>query len=186
MKIKDSKKKIISLIILILLLLLIPIVCVTCRFGKGSASADRVGKTPSSGVSSQPSSLNDNGSALPGGYTSKSRQEILSELQKKQVTVTDRVSAQISFPNGTKGTKGSWVVENPSTNKVIMQCEVVLDGKTVAESTPIYPGQHIENITLSQPVSPGAYDVTAIIDYFSLDTKTNIGKVGYQIKLTVS
>jgi hypothetical protein len=185
MKDKDSKKikKVIALIILILLLLLIPIICVTCRYSKGRFDGNS-GKTPSSNAA--PSSLNDNGSALPGGYTPKSRAEIMSELQSEQVTVTDRVSAQITFPNGGKGTKGSWVVENPATNKVVEQCEVVLNGKTVAESALIYPGQHIETITLSQRVNSGTYDVTATIEYYSLDTKTNLGRAGYRIKLTVS
>jgi hypothetical protein len=38
-----------------------------------------------------------------GSSSTPSRQEILSRLQKQEVTVTDKVSAQASFPSGAKG-----------------------------------------------------------------------------------
>jgi cell division protein YceG involved in septum cleavage len=180
---KLTKRKKLLLALLILLLIIIGLVSF---FITGAARANGGSPSPSSQSNPGSSSLVNNGSALPGGYTPKSRQEILSELQKEQVVVTDKVSAQISFPSGAKGAVGSWVVENPATNKVIEQCDVVLNGKTVAESVPINPGQHIESITLSQKVAPGTYDVTATINYYSTSTKELLGKAGYRIKLTVS
>jgi hypothetical protein len=51
---------------------------------------------------------------------------------------------------------------------------------------PIYPGQHIEQITLSQKVAPGTYDVIANIKYYSTDTKSLLGQADYRLKLTVS
>lgn len=142
---------------------------------------------PSSSVpSSSAPSLDDTGSAEPGSGSTPSRQDILSRLQKQEVTVTDKVSAQSSFPNGAKGSTGTWEVENPSSNTVIMQCEIVLDGKTIAKSAPIYPGQHIDGLTLSQPVSPGNYNVTATIRYYSKDTKAYLGMADYKIHLSIS
>ena len=51
-------------------------------------------------------SLNDTGSAEPGSGSTPSRQEILSRLQKQEVTVTDKVSTQASFSSGSKGSAG--------------------------------------------------------------------------------
>nr|WP_319489352.1 hypothetical protein [uncultured Caproiciproducens sp.] len=131
-------------------------------------------------------SLDDTGSAKPGSGSTPSRQEILSRLQKQEVTVTDKVSAQASFSSGAKGSTGTWEVENPSSNSVIMQCEIVLNGETIAKSTPIYPGQHIDGLTLSHQVSPGNYSVTATILYYSKDTKAYLGMADYKIRLSVS
>jgi cell division protein YceG involved in septum cleavage len=183
---KKSKLSMRKRLLLALLILLLIIIGLVSFFITGAARANGGSPSPSSRSTPGSSSLVNNGSALPGGYTPKSRQEILSELQKEQVIVTDRLSVQISFPSGASGTAGTWVVENPATNKVIEQCEVVLNGKTVAESVPIDPGQHIDSITLSQKVAPGTYDVTATINYYSTDTKSLLGKAGYRIKLTVS
>jgi hypothetical protein len=142
---------------------------------------------PSSSVpSSSAPSLDDTGSAKPGSSSTPTRQEILSRLQKQEVTVTDKVSAQASFSNGSKGSAGTWEVENPSSNTVIMQCEIVLDGESVAESAPIYPGQHIDGLTLSRQVSSGDYSVTATIRYYSKDTKSYLGMADYKIRLSVS
>lgn len=142
---------------------------------------------PSSSVpSSSAPSLDDTGSAEPGSSSAPSRQEILSRLKKQEVTVTDKVSVQASFPNGSKGTSGTWEVENPSSNTVIMQCEIVLSGETVAQSAPIYPGQHIDGLNLSRPVSSGNYSVTATIRYYNKDTKAYLGMADYKIHLSVS
>jgi hypothetical protein len=181
---KNKKRK--RMLMIILIILLIAIIGITFSFCHAGANQNGGGPSPSSQSDPGSSSLDNNGSALPGSYTPKSRQEILAELQKEQVVVTDKVSAQVSFPSGVKGTVGSWVVENPSSNKVIEQCDIVLNGKTVAESAPINPGQHIEAITLSQKVAPGTYDVTATINYYSTSAKALLGKAGYRIKLTVS
>jgi hypothetical protein len=142
---------------------------------------------PSSSVpSSSAPSLEDTGSAEPGSSSTPSRQEILSRLQKQEVTVTDKVSAQAFFSSGAKGGTGIWEVENPSSNTVIMQCEIVLDGETIAKSAPIYPGQHIDGLTLSRQVSSGNYSVTATIRYYNKDTKAYLGMADYKIRLSVS
>ncbi len=85
-----------------------------------------------------------------------------------------------------KGSTGTWEVENPSSNTVIMQCEIVLDGETVAKSAPIYPGQHIDGLTLFQPISTGSYSVTAAIKYYNKTTKAYLGMADYKIHLSVS
>ena len=183
---EDEKRKrkwpyILAILLLLLLLLLLLRSCgnqrpYPCPNPPPSCS------TPSSSAPS----LDDTGSAEPGSSSTPSRQEILSRLQKQEVTVTDKVSAQASFPNGSKGTSGTWEVENPSSNTVIMQCEIVLDGETVAQSAPIYPGQHIDGLTLSRPVSSGSYSVTATIKYYNKTTKAYLGMADYKIRLSVS
>lgn len=179
-KAKNKKqKRILMIVLFILLLVAIGITFSFCHAGTPNGS-------PSPSSQSAPSSLDDNGNALPGGYVPKSRQEILSELREKEVVVTDKVSEQIAFSSGGKGTVGTWAVENPASNKVIEQCAVILNGQTVATSVPIYPGQHIEQITLSQKVAPGTYDVIANIKYYSTDTKSLLGQADYRLKLTVS
>lgn len=176
-----KRKRVLLIILLILLLAIIGITFSFCHAGTPNGG----GPSPSS-QSAPSSSLDDNGNALPGGYVPKSRQEILSELREEEVVVTDKVSEQIAFPSGIKGAVGTWTVENPASNKVIEQCAVILNGQTVAESVPIYPGQHIEQITLSQKVAPGTYDVIANIKYYSTDTKSLLGQTDYRLKLTVS
>ena len=187
---KDEEEKrrrkwpyIMLLILLLLLFLLLTHSCGQHYPGPGPSPS------PSSSESSNTSpssSLDDSGSALPGSSSSPSRQEILSQLQKQQVTVTDKVSSQISFPGGSTGSAGICEVENQPSNSVIMQCEIVLNGKTVAKSVPIYPGQHIDSITLSQPVTPGNYNVTATIKYYNKTTKEYLGMTDYGIHMSVS
>jgi hypothetical protein len=172
--------------IMLLILLLLLFLLLTHSCGQHYPGP---GPSPSSSESSNTSpssSLDDSGSALPGSSSSPSRQEILSQLQKQQVTVTDKVSSQISFPGGSTGSTGIWEVENQPSNSVIMQCEIVLNGKTVAKSVPIYPGQHIDSITLSQPVTPGNYNVTATIKYYNKTTKAYLGMADYGIHMSVS
>jgi hypothetical protein len=183
---KEKSKKRKRTLLIILLLLLLLLVGITYSFfhaGMGGSN----GGNPSRSSQSVPSSLLDgNGSALPGSPTRKSREEILSELRQKEVVVTDRMSAGISFPNGKEGTKGTWTMENPASNKVVEQCAIELNGKTIAETVPMNPGQHIESVTLSQPVASGTYDVTAIIRYYSTDFKTLLGQAEYRLTLSVS
>lgn len=173
-----------AIILILLLLLLIGISFSFCHAGTDHTAGG--GSSPSSQSGPGSSSLDNNGNALSGGYTEKSRQQILAELEKKQVTVTDEVSSALSFSGGAKGAVGSWVVENPSSNNVTEQCEIMLNGESIAESVPINPGQHIETITLSKQVNEGTYDVTAIISYYSTDTRFYLGKAGYRLKLTIS
>ena len=61
-----------------------------------------------------------------------------------------------------------------------------LNGETVAKSAPIYPGQHIDGLTLSRQVSPGNYNVTAAIKYYNKTTKAYLGMADYKIRLSVS
>lgn len=130
-------------------------------------------------------SLNDNGSALDGDYKAKTNEQILSDLQKAQATVTDKISSSAVFESGAKGSLGTWIVENLPENNVIMQCEIYDGEKLLAKSVPIYPNQHIERIELLEPVETGSHDFTAYINYFALDTKAYISKAGYKINLTI-
>lgn len=171
-------------ILALLLLLLIFLLLLLRSCGNQHPSPN---PPPSSSVpSSSAPSLDDTGSAEPGSSSTPSRQEILSRLQKQEVTITDKVSAQASFTGGAKGSTGTWEVENPSSNSVVMQCEITLDGKSVAESAPIYPGQHIDGLTLSRQISPGSYSVTAAIKYYNKTTKAYLGMADYKIRLSVS
>ena len=182
---EDEKRKrkwpyLLAIFLLLLLLLLL----LLRSFGNQHPSPN---PPPSSSVSSSSvPSLDDTGSAEPGSSSAPSRQEILSRLQKQEVTVTDKVSAQASFSSGAKGSTGTWEVENPSSNIVIMQCEITLNGEAIAKSAPIYPGQHIDGLTLSRQVSSGNYSVTATIRYYSKDTKAYLGMADYKIHLSVS
>ncbi|MDD4699724.1 MAG: hypothetical protein PHV07_05625 [Oscillospiraceae bacterium] len=129
--------------------------------------------------------LDENGSAVDGAVQPKTPEEILDELKKAQINVTDKLSSNIFFPSGKSGTEGSWTVDNLESNNVIMQCEVYLDDRLIAKSVPIKPNQHIDNITLSEEIKPGLYDVIAYVNYFKLDTNEYISKAGFKIKLTV-
>ena len=178
---KRKKKWPYALLILFFILLLLIILYSCSRRPSGSVSAS----TPSS-VSSTVSVLEDTSSALPGPASSKSSGDVLAELQKQQVNVTDKVSTEASFSGGSVGSIGTWSVENPSSNSVIMQSEIVLNGKTVAKSVPIFPGQHIDSITLSKQISSGSYSVTAEIKYYNSSTKACLGMADYSIRMTVS
>lgn len=170
------------LLLIMLLLLLLLLLLRSCGNQHPCPNQPLSSSVPSSSIPS----LDDTGSAESGSSSTPSRQEILSRLQKQEVTVTDKVSAQASFPYGSKGSTGTWEVENPSSNTVIMQCEIVMDGETIAESAPIYPGQHIDGLTLSRQVSFGDYSVTATIRYYSKDAKAYLGMADYKIRLSVS
>lgn len=128
-----------------------------------------------------------NGSAISGAYHGKSSAELLKELKKKQINVTDKFSSQIMFQSGKRGSTGSWIVENSAANKVTEQCSVNLKGQTVAVSAPIKAGQHIENITLNTPVNSGTYDVTVSVNYYDPASSAHLGQADYQnVKMVVS
>ena len=177
---KKTKKKVILVLLLLLLFCIVEIgiYVVYTSNPKGNMPAD----VSSTGESKR---LDDNGNAVDGAVQSKTHEQVLDELKKAQINVTDKLSSHILFPNGKSGTQGSWMVENVETNNVIIQCEVFLNDKLIAKSVPIKPNQHIETITLSKDVKAGMYDVTAYINYFKLDTKEYISKAGFRIKLTV-
>lgn len=183
---KEKSKKRRRTLLIILLLLLLLLIGITYSFFHAGMGGSNGGNPSRSSQSAPSSSLDGNGSALPGSPTRKSQEEILSELRQKEVVVTDRMSAGISFPNGKKGTVGTWTMENPASNKVVVQCTIELNSKTIAETAPINPGQHIESVTLSQPVASGTYDVTAVIRYYSTDSKSLLGQADYRLTLSVS
>lgn len=129
--------------------------------------------------------LDNNGSAVNGMVRPKSSSEVLTDLKKSEVYVTDKLSSNIIFPSGKSGTAGSWTVENVKTNHVIIQCEVYLGNELIAKSVPIRPGQHIEKITLLKGLNVDLYDATAYVNYFNLDTQAFISKAAFKIKVTV-
>ena len=129
--------------------------------------------------------LDSNGTALSGEYITKTPEQILAELEKAQINVTDKVSTSITFDSGEVGSVGAWVVENIASNTVIMQCEVYFNNSLLSKSVPIYPNEHINSVKLLTSLSPGIYEVIAYVNYFKLDTKEYLGKAGYKIKLII-
>lgn len=174
-KVKKSRKTLL-LIILLLLAIGITVVAITITvLNNGSKSKKRSAQ------------LIGNGSAISGAYHGKSSAELLKELKKKQINVTDKFSSQIMFQSGKRGSTGSWIVENSAANKVTEQCSVNLKGQTVAVSAPIKAGQHIENITLNTPVNSGTYDVTVSVNYYDPASSAHLGQADYQnVKMVVS
>jgi len=175
---KKRKKLWILLIIIGLLLFSIPCAIYTINV---------LGKSANSAPVTQNPVLDNNGNSADGKAPVKSQEEVLKELQEKQLMITDKISSNISFPSGKKGTTGKWMVENSVDNKCIQQVEVHINGKDlITKTTPIFPNQHISKVELQNDVQPGNYDAIATINYFALDTKEFISKVEYQVKLTIS
>lgn len=129
--------------------------------------------------------LDNSGTAEDGTMETKSQEQTLSELQKQQLQITDKVSTYMQFPSGKKGSSGSWTVENPASNKVIMQCEVFLGSRSIAKTVPIKPNQHINGINLTDDIAPGTYKAVACIYYFNPDTNVYISQSQYTLSLTV-
>jgi len=129
--------------------------------------------------------LEDEGSAIEGEAEANDREEIMNELEKRQLVVTDNLSSNITFASGEAGTIGDWTVENPKENSIIQQAEVYLDDVLIAKSAAIYPNQHITSIELLTDVESGEYEVTAYLNYYDISTKEYISKAGYTIHLTV-
>jgi hypothetical protein len=148
-------------------------------------SADKTEPKSNTSINNNSIHLDANGKADNGEYKSKSSEQILSELKKAQINVTDKISSSVSFDNGAKGSSGSWVVENLASNNVIMQCEIFINNNLCAKSVPIYPNEHIESIKLLNDLKSGTYDAVAFINYYKFDTKEYISKAGYKIKLIV-
>lgn len=126
------------------------------------------------------------GHATPGPVSSETSSDILAKLKKEQAMVTDDVSSSAQFPSGKSGTTGSFAVENLSSNNVIMQASLSLNGKEIAKSPPIYPGEHIDGVTLSQAVPAGTFEAVATLSYYNPATKAYISKAGYKIHMTVA
>lgn len=140
---------------------------------------------PLAGVIPSIAHLIDGGHGKPGPASSETSSEILARLKKEEVMVTDNVGSSMRFDSGKIGATGSWKMQNDQSNNVIMQADVELNGQEIAKSVPIYPGEHIDDITLLRQLSPGTYDVVAYLDYYSTSTKAYLSKAGYRVKLTV-
>ena len=176
----NRKRKSIAILVLIALLVLSSCIGILAFTNPGifSRLIDSTNESPAK-------QLDKNGTAIDGALQKKSPDEILKELQQKQITVTDKLSSHIYFPSGKSGTEGNWIVENVATNMVTIQCEVYLGDVLIAKSVPIRPNQHIETIILSEDVKSGEYDVIAYINYYDLETDSYLAKAGFKIKLTV-
>ncbi|MHB1484958.1 MAG: hypothetical protein ACYCYI_09875 [Saccharofermentanales bacterium] len=180
MKNVHSKKRItVFLLMLFLLILSVGVIAVVNVSFTRTAMKNKISKDSSS------IQLDSNGNAINGKYITKTPEQILAELEKAQINVTDKVSTSITFDSGEAGSIGAWVVENIASNTVIMQCEVYFNNSLLSKSVPIYPYEHINSINLLTSLSPGIYEVIAYINYFKLNTKEYIGKAGYKIKLII-
>ncbi len=167
-------------IILILLLAMTALLAVNHRLDQ--VGYDPVGTTIPSSIRIDPGA----GEAVDGGYAGRTHEEILDDLQKRQVLVTDRVSSHASFPLGAVGSLGEWVVENAAGNTVIQQAEIYLEGTCVARSAAIRPGQHVDRIRLLEAVPPGTHNAVVCLNYFTEDTQSYISQAGFTIKVTVA
>ena len=165
----------------IVIILLIAVVLVAAAFLLFRGCEDGTIEKPKE----TPVYLEDGGNAIEGEAQSKTNNDILAELEKQQLVVTDKLSSNITFPSGSSGTIGDWIVENTATNNIILQAEVYLDDVLIAKSTPIYPNQHITGVSLLENIEHGEYDVTAYLNYYDVDTKEFLSKAGYTIHLTV-
>jgi hypothetical protein len=125
------------------------------------------------------------GTAIDGSYQGKSHEEVLAELKKQQVVVTDTLSSHATFASGKKGTAGVWLVENTRKNSVIQQAELYLGNVCIARTAPLQPGQYAESVTLIEDVPAGTQEVIAYMNYFNRDTRAFISRAGFKIKMTV-
>ncbi len=148
------------------------------RVGPGAASTTA---TRLAGATLDPEA----GAALAGPYLGRSREEILAELARKQMRVTDTLSSHAVFPIGTAGAWGEWMVENVAGNEVMQQAEIVIGDRCVARSAALMPGQHVTAIRLLSDVAPGTHEAYAFLNYFAADTHTYISKTGFRIHVTV-
>ena len=167
---------------MLLLLLLLPLlVWQGLRFG-----GEPGGERPATG--SRPDSVAidpDAGEALEGAYAGKTREEILTELERSQLLVTDTLSSHASFPSGEAGTLGEWMVENIRGNEVIQQAEIRIGERCVARSAVLHPGQHVRQVRLLEDVPAGTHEAIAYLNYYTTDTQDYISKAGFDIRLTV-
>jgi hypothetical protein len=178
MKLFKGKRLLIMIVLLILLFLIGVLATLNLIANKSTTNS-----TTSNNSSSM--HLDNNGKADDGKFKSKTREQVLSELKKAQINVTDKISSSVIFESGAKGSSGSWIVENLASNNVIMQCEIFINNNLCAKSVPIYPNEHIESIKLLNDLKSGTYDAVTFINYYKLDTKEYISKAGYKIKLIV-
>lgn len=171
-----NKRKVVFIFGLIVVVLIAAAFLLLRGYG-GPASLEKPKETPAY--------LEDKGSALDGEAKEKEREEIMSELEKRQLVVTDNLSSNITFSSGKAGTVGDWMVENSRENNIIQQAEVYLGEILIVKSAPIYPNQHINGVDLLENIESGEYEVTAYLNYYDIGTKEFISKAGYNIHLTV-
>lgn len=166
----------------LLLLLLLPLlVWQGFRYGgKWGGEGPPAGSRPDS-VTIDP----DAGDALEGVYVGKTREEILAELERKQLLVTDKLSSHASFPSGKAGTLGEWMVENISDNEVIQQAEIRIGERCITRSAVLQPGQHVSQVRLLEDVPAGTHEAVAYLNYYTTETQDYISKAGFDIRITV-
>jgi hypothetical protein len=140
------------------------------------------GQTTGSSVRLDPTA----GTAINGSYQSKSHEEILADLKKQQIIVTDKLSSHAVFASGTKGTAGKWMLENVRQNNIILQAEIFAGDACIARTAPLQPGQHVESIILLEDVPWGTRQAIAYLNYFDRKTRAFISRTGFHIKLSVS
>ena len=186
----NKKKKVIVIVLIIIIALLIS--TVTYAATKGFTSIflfQNVFSTASDSTSDSDlaniKTLTDSGQGNQGTAPEKSQEEILAELEKQQIIVTDSISPNIIFATGSAGTEGTWKVENLAENTVIQQVEVFYKDQLIAKTTPIYPDQYIDSITLTKALPSGELEGVAYINYYNLDTKEIVGKTGYDLIISV-
>lgn len=179
---KNQMKKVLIVLLMFLLCSVIGVGALIAWYDSQPHTAASISSStkPTSSVM-----LDNNGSAVNGMVRPKSSSEVLTDLKKSEVYVTDKLSSNIIFPSGKSGIAGSWTVENVKTNHVIIQCEVYLGNELIAKSVPIRPGQHIEKVTLLKKLNMGLHDATAYVNYFNMDTQAYISKAAFKIKVTV-
>ncbi|MDD4164459.1 MAG: hypothetical protein PHD46_05610 [Eubacteriales bacterium] len=181
MKSKENNRKKKTIVILVLSALLV----LASSIGILALTNPGIFSRPAESSAGETKRLDENGRAIDGALQNKSSDEILKELQEKQINVTDKLSSHVYFPSGCSGTEGSWIVENVESNTVTIQCEVYLGDKMIAKTVPIKPNQHIETIILSEDVEAGEYDVVAYVNYYDPDSGNFLAKAGFKIRLTV-
>ncbi len=171
----NKKKKVIIILIIVFAIAAIAL------FLLKSCNEDQSTTEPET----KPVLLEDEGSSIDGEAQTRSKEEILEELKKQQLIVTDKISSNIIFNSGEVGSIGEWIVENLKENDVIQQAEVYWNDVLIAKTTPIYPNQHITGVSLLESIEPGEYEATAYLNYYDTETKEFLSKAGYSIHLTV-
>ena len=74
--------------------------------------------------------LTDNGQSIQGQATSESTQQILDDLKKKEVYVTDSIGSCITF-SGKTGDNATWKVQNLPDNNVIEQVDLFYNNQLI-------------------------------------------------------
>ncbi len=181
-----SRKKQRTVLVLLLIILALLIGCLAFVSTMGRLDGGTTGGSASQGTPVP--ALSDNGQSLQGEASPKSDEEILEELKKQQVFVTDSISSSAVFQSGSKGSKGNFTVENLKGNNVIEQVEIYLTGgdQLIGKTTPIYPDEHVETIELLESLDKGDHEALAYINYYNPDTKALLGKTAYKITVQVN